>query len=48
MIGYTGNKMLMSGNFKEYMIDNEQIVRVVNEKKEFFVVILKGDILEDK
>jgi hypothetical protein len=48
MIGYMGKKMLMLGNFKEYMVGKKQIIRVINEKKELFVVKLKGDIPEDK
>jgi hypothetical protein len=48
MIGYTGNKMLMPGNFKEYRVDKEQIMRIINEKKELFVVTLKGGIPEEK
>jgi hypothetical protein len=48
MVGYTGNKMLMPGNFKEYTVDKERIMRVINEKKELFVVTLKSGIPEEK
>jgi hypothetical protein len=48
MIGYTGNKMLMRGNSKEYTVDKEKIMSVINEKKELFVVTLKGGIPEEK
>jgi hypothetical protein len=44
MIGYTGNKMLMSGNFKEYIKEKQRILNIIYEKKELFVVTLKGDI----
>jgi hypothetical protein len=46
MIGYTGNKMLMLGNFKEYIINKQRMLDIINEKKELFVVTLKGGILE--
>jgi hypothetical protein len=48
MIGYAGNKMLMPGNFKESIVDKEKIMSVINEKKELFVVTLKGCISEEK
>jgi hypothetical protein len=48
MIGYTGNKMLIPRNFKQYTIDKEKIMSVINEKKELFVVTLKGCIPEGK
>jgi hypothetical protein len=48
MIGYRGNKMLMPGNSKEYTVDKEKIRNVINEKKELFVVTLKGGIPEEK
>jgi hypothetical protein len=48
MIGYTGKKMLMPGNFKEYRVDKEKIMSVINEKRELFVVMLKGGISEEK
>jgi hypothetical protein len=46
MIGYTGNKMLMSGNFKKYNTDKQRMLDIINEKKELFVVTLKGGIPE--
>jgi hypothetical protein len=46
MIGYTGNKMLIPGNFKENTIDKQKMLDVINEKKELFVVTLKGGIPE--
>jgi hypothetical protein len=46
MISYTGNKMLIPGNFKEYIIEKQKILKIINEKKELFVVTLKGGILE--
>jgi hypothetical protein len=48
MIGYTGNKMLITGNFKEYIKDIQRILDIINEKKELFVVILKGCIPEKR
>jgi hypothetical protein len=48
MIGYTGNKMLMPGNFKEYIKDKQRILNIINEKKELFVVTLKGGIPEER
>jgi hypothetical protein len=38
----------MAGNFKEYTVDKEKIMSIINEKKELFVVTLKGNIGEDK
>jgi hypothetical protein len=46
MIRYTGNKMLMPGNFKEIIKDKQRILDIINEKKELFVVTLKGGIPE--
>jgi hypothetical protein len=46
MIGYTGNKMLIPGNFKEYTTNKQRIFGIINEKKEVFVVTLKGGIPE--
>jgi hypothetical protein len=42
---YTGNKMFIPGNFKEYMTEKKQIIKVISEKV-LFIVILKGCILE--
>jgi hypothetical protein len=47
MIGYTGNKMLMPGNLKEYITDKQRILEIIFTKKELFVVTLKGGIPED-
>jgi hypothetical protein len=44
MIGYTGNKMLMPGNFKEYIIYKQRMLNIISTKKELFVVTLKGGI----
>jgi hypothetical protein len=46
MIGYTGNKMLMPGNFKEYTTNKQRMLDIINKKKELFVVTLKGGIPE--
>jgi hypothetical protein len=48
MIGYTGNKMLMPGNLKEYITDKQRILEIIFTKKELFVVILKGGIPEER
>jgi hypothetical protein len=48
MIGYTGNKMLMPGYLKEYITDKQRIFDIINEKKELFVVTLKGGIPEER
>jgi hypothetical protein len=48
MIGYTGNKMLMPGNLKEYITDKQRILEIIFAKKELFVVTLKGGIPEDR
>jgi hypothetical protein len=45
-ICYTGNKMLIPGNFKEYTSDKQRMLDIINEKKELFVVTLKGGIPE--
>jgi hypothetical protein len=44
MIGYTGNKMLMPGNLKEYITDKQRILNIIFTKKELFAVTLKGGI----
>jgi hypothetical protein len=44
MIGYSRNKMLMPGNFKEYITDKQRILDIISVKKELFVVTLKGGI----
>jgi hypothetical protein len=46
MIRYTGNKMLMVDNLKEYPTDKQRILDIINKKKELLVVTLKGDIPE--
>jgi hypothetical protein len=46
MIGYTENNMLMPGKFKEYTTHKQRMLDIVNEKKELFVVSLKGGIPE--
>jgi hypothetical protein len=46
MIGYTGNKMLMPGNLKEYITDKQRILEIISVKKELFVVTLKRGIPE--
>jgi hypothetical protein len=48
MIGYTGNKMLMPGNLKEYITDKQRILEIIFAKKELFVVTLKGGIPEER
>jgi hypothetical protein len=48
MIEYTGNKMLMQGNFKEYIADKQRILDIISAKKELFVVTLKGGIPEER
>jgi hypothetical protein len=40
MICYTGNNMLIPGNFKVYIKDKQNILDIINEKKELFVVTL--------
>jgi hypothetical protein len=47
MIEYTGNKMLMAGNFKEYSTDKQRMLDIISAKKELFVVTLKGGIREE-
>jgi hypothetical protein len=46
MIEYTGNKMLMPGNLKEYIKDKQRILDIIFAKKELFEVTLKGGIPE--
>jgi hypothetical protein len=46
MIDYTGNKILIPDNFKEYIKNKQRILDIINEKKELFVVTLKGGIPE--
>jgi hypothetical protein len=48
MIEYTGNKMLILGNFKEYITDKQRILDTISAKKELFVVTLKGVIREER
>jgi hypothetical protein len=48
MIGYTGNKMLMPGNLKEYIKDKQRMLDIIFAKKELFVVTLKGGIPEER
>jgi hypothetical protein len=48
MICYTGNKILIPGNFKEYTSDKQSMLDIINEKKELFVVTLKGGIPEER
>jgi hypothetical protein len=48
MIGYTGNKMLMPGNLKEYITDKQKILEIIFAKKELFVVTLKGGIPQER
>jgi hypothetical protein len=38
----------MPNNFKEYRIEKEQIMKVISEKKELFIIIFKSNIPEDK
>jgi hypothetical protein len=47
MIEYTGNKMLMPGYLKEYITDKQRMLDIINEKKDLFVVTLKGGIQEE-
>jgi hypothetical protein len=47
MIEYTGNKMSMPGNFKEYITDKQRMLDIISVKKELFVVTLKGGIPEE-
>jgi hypothetical protein len=46
MIGNIGNKMLISESFNEYITDKQRMLVIINEKKELFVVTLKGSIPE--
>jgi hypothetical protein len=48
MIEYTGNKMLMSGNFKEYITNKQRMLDIISVKKELFLERLKGGILEER
>jgi hypothetical protein len=48
MIGYTGNKMLMPDNFKEYITDKQRMLDIIFAKKELFLVTLKGGIPEEQ
>jgi hypothetical protein len=48
MIGFTGNKMLIPGNFKEYITDRQRMLDIISVKKELFVVTLKGGIREER
>jgi hypothetical protein len=48
LIEYTGNKMLMPGNLKEYITDKQRILNIISAKKELFVVTLKGGIPEER
>jgi hypothetical protein len=48
MIGYTGNKMLMPDNLKEYITDKQRMLDIIFVKKELFVVTLKGGIPEER
>jgi hypothetical protein len=41
MIKYTGNKILMPGNFNEYITDKQRMMDIISAKKELFVVKLK-------
>jgi hypothetical protein len=47
MIEYTGNKMLIPGNLKEYITDKQRMLDIISTKKELFVVTLKGSIPEE-
>jgi hypothetical protein len=38
--------MLMSGNLNEYTTEKQRMLDIINEKKELFVVTLKGGIPE--
>jgi hypothetical protein len=46
MIDYAENKMLKPGNFKEYTIDKQRMLDIINEKKELFEGKIKKDILK--
>jgi hypothetical protein len=48
MIKYSGNKMLMSGNLKEYITNKQRILDIIFTKKELFAVTLKGSIPEER
>jgi hypothetical protein len=48
MIEYTRNKMLMPGNFKEYITSKQRMLDIISEKKELFVGTLKGAIPEER
>jgi hypothetical protein len=48
MIEYTGNKMLMPGNFKEYITDKQKILDIISTKKELFAVTIKVGIPEER
>jgi hypothetical protein len=48
MIEYTGNKMLIPGNFKECITDKQRMLDIFSPKKELFVVTLKGGIPKER
>jgi hypothetical protein len=48
VIEYNGNKMLMPGNFKEYITDKQRILGIISTKKKLFVVTLKGCIPKEQ
>jgi hypothetical protein len=48
MIEYTGSKMLMPGNLKEYITDKQRMLDIIFAKKELFLVTLKGGIPEER
>jgi hypothetical protein len=48
MIEFTGNKMSMPGNFKEYITNKQRMLDIISAKKELFVEILKGGIPEER
>jgi hypothetical protein len=48
MIGYTGNRMLMPGDFMDYTTNKEKIRRIIAEKSSLLIVTLKGGIPKER
>jgi hypothetical protein len=48
MIGYTGNRMLIAGDFMDYTTNKEKIMRIIAEKSSLFIVTLKGGIPKER
>jgi hypothetical protein len=48
MIDYTGHRMLMPGDVKEYIKEKQRIFKIIEEKNELFIVSVKGEIPLEK